>query len=100
MSILLVISLAGVALFSILHVSMQLQRTEILVTFQRALFLKLVLSCVSALVSVVGTVFGGLEFRLATRTSGLQLDMGVSYYLQVYSVGRAFISTLTGNAHF
>ena len=86
MSILLVISLAGVALFSILHVSMQLQRTEILVTFQRALFLKLVLSCVSALVSVVGTVFGGLEFRLATRTSGLQLDMGVSYYLQVYSV--------------
>ena len=34
LSILLVISLAGVALFSVLHVAMQLQRREIMVSFQ------------------------------------------------------------------
>ena len=79
----LVISLAGVALVSVLHVAMQLQRREIMVTFQRAVFLKLVLSCVSALVSVLAAVFGGLEFRLHTRTSSLRLDMGVCFYLQV-----------------
>merc|ERR1719210_1229540 len=83
LSIILVISLAGVALFSVLHVAMQLQRREIMVTFQRAVFLKLVLSCVSALVSVLAAVFGGLEFRLHTRTSSLRLDMGVCFYLQI-----------------
>ena len=75
--------MAGVALFSVLHVAMQLQRREIMVSFQRAVFLKLVLASVSAVVSILAATFGGLEFRLHTRTSSLKLVMGVCFYLQV-----------------
>ena len=46
-SLLVVFSLSGLAFFSILHVAMQLQRRIICVSYQRAVFLKVLFSSVA-----------------------------------------------------
>ena len=46
-SILVVFSLSGLAFFSILHVAMQLQRRHICVSFERAVFLKVVFAAIA-----------------------------------------------------
>lgn len=82
-SILVVFSLSGLAFFSILHVAMRLQRTEICVSFARAGFLKVVFSAVAALGSLLACIFGGVEFEVLGREARFSIDIGVCYYLQI-----------------
>ena len=46
-SLLVVFALAGLAFFSVLHVAMQLQRREIFVKFQTAVFLKVMFASIA-----------------------------------------------------
>jgi len=78
-----VIALAAFCLFSILHVSMQLQRREIMVSFSRAVFLKFVTACIAEVMLILAVVLGALQFTLEGRTTSLYYKMGICYYLLI-----------------
>jgi len=90
-SLLVVFSLSGLAFFSVLHVAMQLQRREHIVSFQRAVFLKVVFSSVAALGSVLACIFGGIEFEVLGREARYSITIGVCFYLQIILI---FVNTL------
>ena len=83
-AILAVVALAVLSLFSCLHVSMQLQRTEIWVRFTTAVFLKLVSAGVAVLAVIVSVVLAAIHFNYGGRNSGLKYSMGICFYVQVY----------------
>jgi len=81
-----VLALAFFSLFSILHVAMQLQRREIWISFERAVFLKLVTSVLAVLANLGAVIFGAIEFSLSGRNNYLQYEIGICYFLQIFLI--------------
>jgi len=80
-----VLALSAFVLFSILHVSMQLQRREIWISFKRNIFMKLIMSAIAVVTTLAAVIFGGIEFGVA-NTGHLGKQIGVCYYIQIFLI--------------
>lgn len=90
-AIITVVCLGLFSLFAILHVAMQLQRKEIMVSYPRSIFLKGVTASIGVLTCLASVILGALEFTIGARNAPFNVKMGVCYYLQIVLI---FVSVL------
>ncbi|XP_059079809.1 uncharacterized protein LOC131877968 isoform X2 [Tigriopus californicus] len=81
-----ILTLVLFCVFALLHVAMQIQRTEICISFKRALFLKFVTSCVAVVATIFAVGLGAVQFSTGGRSSALRNSIGICYYLQIILV--------------